>query len=83
MSHDDDVKQLLIEIRDNQTESLRRQDEHLEIAREQLDRAKSQISESIDLQREAIAKARMVTRIAFPGILICIVLIPYLIVKYF
>ncbi len=83
MSHDDDVKQLLIEIRDNQTESLRRQDEHLEIAREQLDRAKSQISESIDLQREAIAKTRMVTRIAFPGILICIVLILYLILKYF
>jgi uncharacterized protein YdaT len=83
MSHDDEVKQLLIEIRDNQSEALRRQDEHLQIAREQLDRAKSQISESIDLQREAVAKARMVMRIAIPGILLCLALIVYLVVKYF
>jgi uncharacterized protein YdaT len=83
MSHDDEVKQLLIEIRDNQSEALRRQDEHLQIAREQLDRAKSQISESIDLQREVVAKARMVMRIAIPGILLCLALIVYLVVKYF
>jgi hypothetical protein len=82
MSHEDEVIRLLTEIRDNQREALRRQDEHLEIAKLQLDRSKSQISESINLQREAIAKARTVTRIALPGILFCIGLIAYLMVKY-
>lgn len=83
MSHDDEVTKLLTEIRDNQREALRRQDEHLQIARQQLDRSKSQISESIGLQREAIAKAKTVTRIALPAILLCLALIAYLIVKYF
>ena len=82
MSHDQDIKQILTEIRDNQRESLRRQEEHLDIARQQLERAKTQISESIDLQREAIARARTVGRIALPGILLCVALIVYLIVKY-
>ena len=82
MSHDQDIKQILTEIRDNQRESLRRQEEHLDIARQQLERAKAQISESIDLQREAIARARTVGRIALPGILLCVALIVYLIVKY-
>lgn len=82
MSNRDEIKEILIEIRDNQRESLQRQEEHLEIARKQLERAKSQLGESLELQREAIAKARMIGRIAIPAILLCIVLIVYLIVTY-
>lgn len=83
MSNEDEIRQILTEIRDNQRASLQRQEEHLEIAREQLDRAKSQIGESINLQREAIARARMLSRIALPAVLLCIALIVYLIVRYF
>ena len=83
MSNEDEIKQILTEIRDNQRWCLQRQEEHLEIAREQLDRAKSQISESINLQREAIDRARMLSRVALPAVLLCIALIVYLIVKYF
>ena len=82
MNIDDEIKQLLVEIRDNQREALRSQQEHLDIARQQLERSRTQITESIELQREAVAKARMVGRIALPGILVCIGLIVYLIVKY-
>jgi t-SNARE complex subunit (syntaxin) len=83
VNQDAQIQQLLTEIRDNQREALQRQEEQLRIAREQLERAKSQIAESIGLQREAIQKTRTVMRIAVPGILFCIVLIVYLVVRYF
>lgn len=83
MSADDEVKNILMEIRDDQRVALRRQEEHLEIARQQLERARTQVAESINLQKEAIAKTRMITRIALPGVIFCIVLILYLIVRYF
>ena len=83
MNQDDEIKDLLIEIRDNQKLSLQRQKEHLEIARQQVDRANRQVTESIELQKLAIAKARQVARIAIPGIILCIALIIYLVVVYF
>ena len=83
MNRDDEIKDLLIEIRDNQKLSLQRQEEHLEIARQQVDRANRQVTESIELQKLAIAKAKQVARIAIPGIILCIALIIYLVVVYF
>ena len=83
MSHDDEIKELLKEIRDNQKLSLQRQEEHLEIARQQVERASKQVNESIELQKVAIARAKQVARIAIPGILLCIALIIYLVVVYF
>lgn len=80
---DNEIKQLLIEIRDNQREALQRQEEHLRIAKEMLDRSKKQIEESIDLQKEAVAKTRTIARFALPAILLCIGLVLYLILKYF
>jgi t-SNARE complex subunit (syntaxin) len=82
MNHQDDIRELLIEIRDNQRLSLQRQEEHLEIARKQIERSSGQVQESIELQRQAIDKARKVARIAVPGILVCIVLIVYLVIRY-
>ena len=83
MDRDDEIKDLLIEIRDNQKLSLQHQEEHLEIARQQVDRANRQVTESIELQKLAIAKAKQVARIAIPGIILCIALIIYLVVVYF
>ena len=83
MSHDDEIKDLLKEIRDNQKLSLQRQEEHLEIARQQVERASKQVNESIELQKVAIARAKQVARIAIPGIILCIALIIYLVIVYF
>jgi hypothetical protein len=83
MNRDDEIKDLLIEIRDNQKLSLQRQEEHLEIARQQVDRANRQVTESIELQKLALTKAKQVARIAIPGIILCIALIIYLVVVYF
>ena len=79
----DEIQKLLIEIRDNQNESLKNQQEHIDLSKKQLERAKAQVEESIGLQREAIAKQRTITRIAIPGILLCIAAILYLIIRYF
>ena len=79
---DDDIKALLIEIRDNQRAALEQQQEHVAIAREQMERARDQIKESLRLQQLAIDRTKQVSRIAVPGIVICIVLIIFLIVTY-
>ena len=83
MSIEDEVKELLIEIRDNQRESIKKQDEHLEIAKKLFERSNTQITESIDLQRQAVDKAKVIFRVALPGVIVCLVLILYLIIKYF
>ena len=83
MSDKEELRDLLVEIRDNQRLSLKRQEEHLEIARGQIERSRQQVQESIALQRQAIERAKRISLVAIPGILICIALIVYLLVKYF
>jgi len=82
MSDLDEIRDLLKEIRDNQRLALQRQEEHLAIAREQIDRSRGQVQESIELQRQAMRRAKSVSRIAIPGIALCIGLIIYLMVRY-
>jgi hypothetical protein len=82
MSNNDVIRELLVEIRDNQRLALQRQEEHLAIAREQIERSRGQVQESIDLQRQAIERVKTISKIAIPGIFICIVLIVYLVVRY-
>lgn len=83
MSDKDEIRDLLIEIRDNQRLSLQKQEEHLAVAREQIDRARRQVQDSIELQRQAIDKVKKVSRIAIPGIILCVALIAYLVIRYF
>lgn len=83
MSDSDEIRKLLVEIRDNQRLSLQRQEEHLEIARRQIERSTSQVQESIELQRVAIDRVKKVSRVAIPGILLCVALIAYLLIRYF
>ncbi|MEO1037431.1 MAG: hypothetical protein AAFX44_17875 [Pseudomonadota bacterium] len=83
MSSDPDVKALLIEIRDNQRLSLERQEEHLAIAREQMERARDQIETSLKLQKEAVERAKQIGRVAVPGIAICLALIIFLLIRFF
>jgi hypothetical protein len=83
VSDKDEIRDLLIEIRDNQRLSLQKQEEHLAVAREQIDRARRQVQDSIELQRQAIDRVKKVSRIAIPGIIVCVVLIAYLVIRYF
>ncbi|MDJ0653011.1 MAG: hypothetical protein QNJ40_02575 [Xanthomonadales bacterium] len=83
MSSDEEVKQLLIEIRDNQRLALEKQDEHIALAREQLQRANTQVDQSIALQKAAMERFAKLSRVVLPAIILCIVLIVYLVVRYF
>ena len=82
MSDSPEIRNLLVEIRDNQRLSLQRQEEHLAIARQQLERSRSQVEESIALQRQAVARVKRISMIAVPGIIVCMLLIVYLLVRY-
>ena len=82
MSPNDDIKALLTEIRDNQKVSLERQQEQLEVAQQQLERSNRQVSEALDLQKQAMARFKSLSRIVLPAIILCIVLIGYLVVRY-
>lgn len=83
MSELEEVRELLVEIRDNQRLALERQEEHLEVAREQVSRSRAQVEESIQLQRQAVDRFRSISRIALPAIVLCLGLILYLVVTYF
>ena len=83
MSDTEEIRDLLVEIRDNQRLSLQRQEEHLEIARKQMERSSGQVQESIELQRLAVDRVRKISRIAVSGVVTCIVLILYLLIRYF
>jgi lipopolysaccharide/colanic/teichoic acid biosynthesis glycosyltransferase len=83
LSDSPDIRDLLVEIRDNQRLSLQRQEEHLAIAREQIERSRNQVEESISLQRQAVARVKRISLVALPGIALCVLLIVYLLVRYF
>jgi hypothetical protein len=80
---DDRIVALLGEIRDSQREMLERQRAQLEIAQTHLLHAKEQVAESLKLQREAVARARLAARVAVPGIVVCVAAIAYLVFRYF
>ena len=82
MTDMEEIKALLVEIRDNQKLALERQEEHLAVAREQVSRSRSQVEESLSLQKQAVDRFRRVSLIAVPGILLCIALILYLVIRY-
>ncbi|MEZ5064025.1 MAG: hypothetical protein R3B81_04780 [bacterium] len=82
MSDGSEVRDLLVEIRDNQRLALARQEEQLAIAREQVERSRTQVQESIQLQRQAAARVARISLFVIPLVLVCLVLIVYLVVRY-
>jgi len=83
MNTNEELKDILIEIRDNQQKALQQQQEHLEIAKKQFERSNNQVSESIGLQKQAMARFKLISMIAIPIILLCIGLIIYLMTWFF
>jgi len=82
MSREDEIVQLLTDIRDGQREALNRQQDHLELARTQAERMRQTAEESVAIQRAAVERVKRVGRIVLPLIVLLIALIVWLIVKY-
>lgn len=82
MSELEEIVALIKEIRDSQRLALARQEEHVELARQQLERSRTQVERSIELQKAAVERVKQISRIAVPGIVLCLALIVYLIVRY-
>ena len=80
--NEDRIASLLGEIRDTQRLALEHQRTQLQIAQTHLEQAKTQIAESLQLQREAVSRTRLVTRVGLPAILLCIAAIVYIILPY-
>ena len=74
---------LLREIRDGQREALGVMEEHRALIKEQIQISRSNIEESVNLQRLALKRQKVITLIAVPGILACIAAIMYLVLRYF
>lgn len=82
MSHDEEIRTLLKQIAENQRTALEVQREHVDLAKAQLERSNRQINESLELQRTAVAKQTLLTRIVLPLIGVLSVLLAYLIVRW-
>jgi hypothetical protein len=85
----DEITDLLRRIERNQEKALEAQEKALQahekqlgLAQAELERSKQSISESIKLQRVAVARQAQVRNIALPLIVVVLLLIGYLMVKY-
>lgn len=82
MSREDEIVQLLTDIRDGQRTALHRQQEHLELARTQAERMRQTADESVAIQRAAVERVKRVSRVVLPLILVLIALVVWIVVKY-
>ena len=83
MSQDAQTLELLRELRDGQREIIALLSAQQDLARAQLERSEHAVAESLELQRVAVRRQRTITLFAVPGILLCIGLIAYLMLRYF
>jgi hypothetical protein len=77
------VVDLLREIRGGQREIIALLSAQQAAAAEHIKKSGESVAESVGLQRLALKRQRTVTLIAVPGILACIAAIAYLVMRYF
>lgn len=82
MSQDNEILPLLKQIEANQRAALETQQQHLELAKAQLDRSNQTIQESIDLQRTAVARQAQLTKILLPIVGLMLVLLVFLLFRW-
>jgi hypothetical protein len=82
MNQQEEVVSLLKRIEDNQRTALAVQQEHLDLARAQLERSNQTIQESIELQRKAVARQAQLARILLPIVALLLALIVYLLFRW-
>lgn len=77
-----ELLETLQEMRQAQQDLLAKQDEMLAFLRAESEKAKTIREEALAMQRRAVKRAKHVGYLAFPAILLCVVLLVYLLVKY-
>lgn len=77
------ILDLLREIREGQREALVAMEKHRSLVKEQIQISRTNIEESVGLQRVALKRQKVITLVAVPGILACIAAIAYLVLRYF
>jgi hypothetical protein len=82
MEHPDAIIEALKRIEANQLKALQAQEEHIALARAQLERSERTVNESIALQKVAVGRQAQLTRIALPLIVLLVLLLAYLLVKW-
>jgi hypothetical protein len=82
MNQQDEVVSLLQRIEANQRTALTVQQEHLDLARAQLERSSQTIAESIELQRKAVARQAQLAKILLPIVALLLLLIVYLLFRW-
>ena len=83
LDHQQQILDLLTDIRDGQREIIELLVHQQRVAEEQIQSSRATIAESVNLQRVALQRQRTITFIAVPGILACIAAIAYLVLRYF
>lgn len=78
-----ELRDLLRELRDGQREIIALLVAQRALSEEQVRRSRQSIEESIALQKTALRRQQSVTRVALPGILVCVAAIAYLVLRYF
>ncbi len=58
-------------------------EEHRSLVKEQIQISRGNVQESVDLQRLALKRQKVVTLVAVPGVIACIAAIAYLVIRYF
>lgn len=81
-SEQQQILELLTEIRDGQRQIVDLMIKQQQIAEEQILKSRATVDESVNLQRLALQRQRTITLIAVPGILACIAAIAYLVLRY-
>jgi hypothetical protein len=82
MNTNEEVTSLLKRIEENQRTALEVQQEHLDLARAQLERSNRTIQESIELQRSAVARQSQLTKILLPIVAVLLLLLVYLLFRW-
>jgi len=82
MAVEKEALEILKEVREAQKEITAKQDELVQLLRGEAEKSKKIREEAIALQRQAMQRAKRISYITVPLILICAGLILYLLVKY-
>jgi hypothetical protein len=82
MGEREDTVSLLKRIEENQRKAMELQQQQLALAQAQLDRTNQTIQESIQLQRTAVERQSLVTKIVLPLIAVLVVLLGYRLIRW-
>ena len=82
MTPQDEIVETLRRIEANQRKALEAQQQHLELARSQMERSEQRIKESVELQKLSVARQAQARNVALPAIFVLMGLLVYLLFKW-